>query len=205
MKERPVSCSCSMTAMGPPCRGKPRSTMVLNSRFSSLPWWHCVDSQGGWLVLHRDVSLGVSRCAANNGDVHGHAGIEEPFSARHLDHLREDGFGRTVGPPALHPGVYIRPQLYTSEQAWAARPLSSLSLSGAPRHSQRPERPAGCVHDREHRTRSGPARILAAQPAGQMYPAPLGFGKQPTDWGRIIRGSQRTTFGNRMIRVITRK
>src|SRR5262249_60162087 len=52
----------------------------------------------------------------------------------------------------------------------------------------------------------------AARPAepppgygGQMYPAPLGFGKHPTEGGVMSRGSQSTTFGEKMMTLMTQK
>jgi hypothetical protein len=40
---------------------------------------------------------------------------------------------------------------------------------------------------------------------GQMKPLPVGLGKQPTEVGMTRRGSQRTTFGKKMMMLMTRR
>jgi len=81
--------------------------------------------------------------------------------------------------------------------------------------------------DVDGRSRVSPNRVAAAGPAsrpreptlvwrfciiapnerhgGQMNPAPLGFGKHPTEVGITSRGSHSTTLGKKMITLMTRK
>ena len=98
---------------------------------------------------------------------------------------------------AIEAEAHARSQVeQAGQQPRIDRPGQQLGRGGA-------ETEQGRGAQRE--SRSGPPRIHAAYLGGQMNPAPLGFGKHPTDWGMTSRGSQSTTSGNRMIRVMTRK
>ncbi len=52
-----------------------------------------------------------------------------------------------------------------------------------------------------------PARLNPHRPSylGQIQPAPLGLGKQPTDCGRSCFGSHSTTSGNSTVKAIVMK
>lgn len=61
--------------------------------------------------------------------------------------------------------------------------------------------PAGGTRELQRGIASGTGVVYG----GQMYPAPVGLGKQPTDCGRKNFGSHRTTWGKNTVNAMVRK
>jgi hypothetical protein len=91
-----------------------------------------IDPQGGRLMLHRNVSLSVCRGAADDGDVHMQAGIEEIFPVPNADNLAERSPGGTVGASTFDTGVHVRVQADIGEQPGAARPALAQPVEQRP-------------------------------------------------------------------------
>jgi hypothetical protein len=85
-----------------------------------------------------------------------------------------------------------------------SHPAGSQRVRGAAHEQGEQERhthPVGGERELQPVTAPGAGVVYG----GQMYPAPVGLGKQPTDCGRNHFGSHRTTCGNSTVNAMVRK